>query len=399
MSAPDNAEYELLTEHFSYPPVSLLDDIINAVNVLADRALGAVETALTKLPAQSLGFGGGPSKKRGAPGAAPDTATPDPDEAAKREIEHGTHQLETLLNASIDKNFDIFELYVMRNILTVKPDDQPYMQLAHYQGLDFDAPPAAAGADAQQQQQQQQQPTLDSVTQLRRRLHASQKLQVALETERVRNDALLRTLRAAVGVSKPAASASVKKEDGEAAGGDDAEKQQQQQQQQQTDTLGFLHNRGTLEEGGTERPITTTTEFILAQLQTLRSLSTSLRSLIPDIDDDGDDNKDNGDADDAKDGKSWRRERAEYIETASRRYLETVAGVELGPAGEVRDGEWQGPGRGLARDEVEGLEAVAAALGAQQQQQPATGEAPAPAQEQVPGSGAGQDEDEDMAKS
>ncbi|KAM3529118.1 hypothetical protein MY4038_005584 [Beauveria bassiana] len=399
MSAPDNAEYELLTEHFSYPPVSLLDDIINAVNVLADRALGAVETALTKLPAQSLGFGGGgPSKKRGAPGAdpaAPDTAmTPSPDEAAKREIEHGTHQLETLLNASIDKNFDIFELYVMRNILTVKPDDQPYMQLAHYQGLDFDAPAAAAGADAQQQQQQQQQPTLDSVTQLRRRLHASQKLQVALETERVRNDALLRTLRAAVGVSKPAASASVKKEDGEAAGGDDAEKQQQQQQQQQTDTLGFLHDRGTLEEGGTERPITTTTEFILAQLQTLRSLSTSLRSLIPDIDD-GDDN-DNGGADDAKDGKSWRRERAEYIETASRRYLETVAGVELGPAGEVRDGEWQGPGRGLARDEVEGLEAVVAALGAQQ---PATEEAPAPAQEQVPGSGAGQDDDEDMAKS
>ncbi|KAM3566677.1 hypothetical protein ARSEF4850_000328 [Beauveria asiatica] len=385
MSAPDNAEYELLTEHFSYPPVSLLDDIINAVNVLADRALGAVETALTKLPAQSLGFGGGPSKKRGAPGAdpAPDTATPNPDEAAKREIEHGTHQLETLLNASIDKNFDIFELYVMRNILTAKPDDQPYMQLAHYQGLDFDAPAAAGGAaDAQQ-------PTLDSVTQLRRRLHASQKLQVALETERVRNDALLRTLRAAVGVGKPAASASVKKEDGVAGG--DAE----QQQQQQADTLGFLHDRGTLEEGGTERPITTTTEFILAQLQTLRSLSTSLRSLIPDIGDG--DADDNGDAEDVKDGKSWRRERAEYIETASRRYLETVAGVELGPAGEVRDGEWQGPGRGLARDEVEGLEAVVVALGAQQQ--PATEKASAPAQEQVQGSGAGQDEDEHMAES
>ncbi|KAM3444266.1 hypothetical protein MY4824_000155 [Beauveria thailandica] len=382
MSAPDNAEYELLTEHFSYPPVSLLDDIINAVNVLADRALGAVETALTKLPAQSLGFGGGPSKKRGAPGAdpAPDTATPNPDEAAKREIEHGTHQLETLLNASIDKNFDIFELYVMRNILTVKPDDQPYMQLAHYQGLDFDAPAAAGGGGADAQQ-----PTLDSVTQLRRRLHASQKLQVALETERVRNDTLLRTLRAAVGVGKPA---SVKKEDGVAGG--DAE-----QKQQQADTLGFLHDRGTLEEGGTERPITTTTEFILAQLQTLRSLSTSLRSLIPDIGD-GDD----GDAEDGEDGKSWRRERAEYIETASRRYLETVAGVELGPAGEVRDGEWQGPGRGLARDEVEGLEAVVVALGAQQQQQqPATEKVSAPAQEQAQGSGAGQDEDEHMAES
>lgn len=330
-----------------------------------------METTLTKIPAQNLGFG--PSKKRSAPGAdiLHDNSSLSPDEAAKREIEHGTHQLETLLNGAIDKNFDIFELYVMRNILTVKADDQPYMQLAHYQDLDFSAPSSSGGGDAP--------PSADSVTQLRRRLHASQTLQVALETERVRNDALLATLRAALGVKGPApaagAAGAVKKEDD---GGDAA----------QTDALGFLHDRGTLEEGGTERPITTTTEFTLAQLQTLRSLSSSLRTLLPAI---GGEDDEDGDKDEDED-KSWRRQRAEYVESASRRYLETVAGVELGPAGEVRDGEWQGAGLGLARDEVAGLETVVAVLGAQQQQQQAP--------EQAEG-GAGQEEDEDesMAQS
>ncbi|EGX96958.1 MIND kinetochore complex component Mtw1, putative [Cordyceps militaris CM01] len=362
MSAPDNAEYELLTEHFSYPPVSLLDDIINAVNVLADRAVGAVETALTGLNPHSIGFG--PSKKRGAPGTAPPADTnggssADPAAAAKREIEQGTHQLETLLNASIDKNFDIFELYVMRNILTVKPDDQPYMTLAHYRGLDF--APSTADAPA----------SLESVTQLRRRLHASQALQVALETERVRNEALLQTLRAAVGVKSTTTTTAVKTEDGAAAA----------PQQQQTNVLGFLHDRGTLEEGGTERPIATTTEFTLAQLDTLRSLSSTLRALLPDM------AAEEEEEEQEHKEKSWRRERAEYVESASRQYLETVAGVELGPAGEVRDGEWQGPGRGMAREELDGLETVVAVLGAQQ-----------PPEDDEPAA-AGDDEDESMVQS
>lgn len=275
-----------------------------------------------------------------------------PEQAAKREIENGTHQLETLLNAAIDKNFDIFELYVMRNILTVKREDQPYMQLAHYKGLDFSTAVASTtgGDDAPR-------PTTESVTQLRRRLHASQKLQVALETERVRNDALLTKLRAALGVKGPVApapaAATVKKEDDEAAA-----------EPEQTNTLGFLRDRGTLEEGGTVRPITTTTEFTLSQLQTLRSLSSSLRTLLPDMGGEAEEEKQTEEDDDEE--KSWRRERAEYVESASRRYLETVAGVELGPGGEVRDGdEWQGAGRGLARDEVQGLETVVAVLGAQ----------------------------------
>ncbi|KAL7806930.1 hypothetical protein V8C26DRAFT_415457, partial [Trichoderma gracile] len=54
--ASSNSDYELLTEHFSYPPVSLLDDIINTVNVLADRALDSVERLLLSIPPHKLGF-------------------------------------------------------------------------------------------------------------------------------------------------------------------------------------------------------------------------------------------------------------------------------------------------------------------------------------------------------
>lgn len=54
------------------------------------------------------------------------------------EIESGTHQLETLLCASIDRNFDKFEIYVLRNILCVRPVDvRNWMRLSHYEGLDL----------------------------------------------------------------------------------------------------------------------------------------------------------------------------------------------------------------------------------------------------------------------
>ncbi|KAK7431800.1 hypothetical protein QQZ08_001741 [Neonectria magnoliae] len=308
MADPQASDYELLTEHFGYPPVSLLDDIINTVNVLADRALDSVERLLLSIPPQNLGFRANPR----------DRDAPPPDEAARREIENGTHQLETLLNASIDKNFDLFELYTMNNILKVRPEHQPFLRLAHYDGLDF-------AADAPDR------PTADSVTHLRRRLHASQRLHSVLELERARNDALLAQLRASLGL--PTA---VKAEETPAASG----------------PFGFLRDRAGLEDAGAATPIATTTEFTLSQLQALRALSTSLRTLLPDL---------GPVADDAA-PRTWRRDRVEYVEAASRKYLENSRGLELGAQGDVRDGEWQGEGRKVTRSDVEGLENVAAML-------------------------------------
>jgi kinetochore protein Mis12/MTW1 len=308
---------------------ALLDDIINTINVLADRALDSVERLLLTIPPQNLGFKT-PKTKPGDPSDPSDPNEPQTaQDLAKLEIENGTHQLETLINAAVDKNFDIFELYIMQNVLTVKPQDQPFMQLSHYHGLDLSNSP--------------DKPTLGSITALRRRLHASQKLHVALEAERARNDALLRNLKAALGI-RNANDDTVKQEEGD----EEANKQQER-------LLGFLREKGTLEQGGTNKPITTTTEFTLSQLHSLRSLSESLRTLLPEL---GADGKDDTEAP----GKSWRRERAEYIEGASRKYLERSGSLELGPQGDVRDGEWQGGGRSLSKGEVEGLETVASML-------------------------------------
>ncbi|KAI2636446.1 Mis12 protein-domain-containing protein [Hypomontagnella submonticulosa] len=349
------SDTELLTEHFGYPPVSLIDDIINSINILAERALNSVEQGLLNAPPASLGFKPPrPSKTtRGGDGDA-NQNQPDPAEAAKMEIESGTHQLETLLCASIDRNFDKFEIYVLRNILCVRPVDvRNWMRLSHYEGLDL------ASVNCPNT------PTLDTINHLRRKLRESMRLNALLAAERARNEALLAELRDLVG----ATDTQIKAEK-------PSPSQQQSSQPQpraKQSPFAFLHNKGTLPSGGSEAPLSTTTAFTLSQLQALRALSTSLRRLAPellpppsatttaaeamDIDDD------NGGGSDGKARKSWRRERLEYVEGATRRYLETVEGLELGRHGEVRDGEWQGGGRNLEGGEVGGMESVVAILG------------------------------------
>ncbi len=52
---------------------------------------------------------------------------------AKDEIENGVYQLETLLEATVDKTFDKFEIYTLRNILTVPDELAPWMRLGHYE--------------------------------------------------------------------------------------------------------------------------------------------------------------------------------------------------------------------------------------------------------------------------
>jgi kinetochore protein Mis12/MTW1 len=71
---------------------------------------------------------------------------------------------------------------------------------------------------------------------------------------------------------------------------------------------------------------------------------------------------------DGKGRKSWRRERLEYVETATKKHLENVRGLELGKDGEVRDGEWDGGGRSLATGEVESLERAVGLLGGSREQ-------------------------------
>lgn len=402
------------------------------MNILAERALNSVEQGLLNAPPATLGFK--PAKQQD-----PTSTIIDPAEAVKTEVEQGTHQLETLLCASIDRNFDKFEIYVLRNILCVRPPRvRDWIRLSHYEGLDFSSSAiptttnttttttntAAAengGEDGNGNGNgngnaeatavtvtaaNRDLPTLEGINKLRRKLRESMRLNALLTAERARNERLLEDLRRVVGA--PSAGPAIKNEPSSGNNSSSVPPEAAtdgNNNNNSSSPFAFLHKKGDLTEAGPDTPLSTTTAFTLSQMEALRALSTSLRTMAPDLaaaaattarttksqfrrrssrsrsrsrsrqpssndDDDGDDDESDGEEDGEgrerkrkKKKKSWRRERLEYVEGATRRHLETVQGLELGRDGEVRDGEWQGEGRTLARGEVEGLEKVVSLLG------------------------------------
>jgi kinetochore protein Mis12/MTW1 len=42
-------------------------------------------------------------------------------------------QVETLLENAVDRNFDAFELYVLRNVFNVPEEVEGYLRLQHHQ--------------------------------------------------------------------------------------------------------------------------------------------------------------------------------------------------------------------------------------------------------------------------
>lgn len=152
MATSDQIKNALLTEHFRYTPLvsvssqfllapntdnqqTLLDDIINTVNELVYQAVSEIETALLNVPKEQLGF---PANAPAQQDGAEDNNGEDASEAAARiEIEAGIVKLESLLNSTIDKNFDKLEIYTLRNLLTVsnaKEDEglENWIVLDHY---------------------------------------------------------------------------------------------------------------------------------------------------------------------------------------------------------------------------------------------------------------------------
>ncbi|CAI4834450.1 CKB_collapsed_G0000300.mRNA.1.CDS.1 [Saccharomyces cerevisiae] len=94
MSAPTMRSTSILTEHLGYPPISLVDDIINAVNEIMYKCTAAMEKYL--LSKSKIG-----------------------EEDYGEEIKSGVAKWESLLENSVDKNFDKLELYVLRNVLRI----------------------------------------------------------------------------------------------------------------------------------------------------------------------------------------------------------------------------------------------------------------------------------------
>ncbi|KAL9613007.1 MAG: hypothetical protein Q9167_002440 [Letrouitia subvulpina] len=299
----------LLTEHFRYTPLSLIDDIINTVNTIIYRAVEAIENGLFSIPPRQLGFGVSKTSE--------DSTAPDVDGEAKAEIENGVHQLETLLESTVDRNFDKFEIYTLRNILTVPDDLAPYIRLSHYEGLNLPLPPNA--------------PTPESIVALRRKVHETKKLNRALRNIHAQNASLISQLTSLLSPTPSDPSASP----------------------QDTPSLSFLtslpaaaflglsfNSPSSASDAKIGGPLSAQSQFLATQLPALReavaTLRPKLRTLPEKI----------GDVD----WESSREERRNYIEDRVRKVV--GKGVGENPPG---------PRKGL--EEVRGLESLTANMG------------------------------------
>lgn len=324
MSESTSAADNLLTEHLTYRPITLIDDVINSINELSFKAINAIEKGLLTADPANIGFK--------IPANTPPDVANETLEKCKHEIENGVHQFETLFEAKIDKNFDILEIFALRNMLSVPEELRDWMRLSHYEGLNM-----VEYKDA---------PDVDAVLQQRRKYRETAKLHALLEAEKAKNEATLRSLRKLVLNQRAPGTKTEPDADVEMEG------QNQSPLPGDYPTFAFLRNKGDL--GSEGQPITTATSFALGQAGGLKSL---LENVEPRLKELGEGSVE------TKDEKTFRRERLEFIEKETKRHLENVRGLELGEQGVVRDGEWQGEGRTLGKGEVESLERVVGIVG------------------------------------
>ncbi|KAK4907755.1 hypothetical protein LTR66_017619, partial [Elasticomyces elasticus] len=255
----------LLTEHLQYTPLSLIDDIIDSVNNYIYQGVNSLETGLLSIPPERLGFKAVDAGDEDEPGQA---GYPE----AKKEVEEGLHKLETLLNSTVDKNFDKFEIFVLRNILAVPPDLTEHIRLSHYEGVTY--------------LPSQNVPTVEELTLLRRKLAATRSVSRQLRHEHSRNEVVLTQLRSLLD-----GKSGVKTEP----------------------NLAFLQPQTSSPLSG-QQPLTTNMIFTLSQLPGLKTTLTDLRTKLQALRDA------HASLPTAKDDLS--EERSGYIEQKTKAHLE-----------------------------------------------------------------------------
>ncbi|KAL2824959.1 Mis12 protein-domain-containing protein [Aspergillus cavernicola] len=324
----DDLTTSLLTEHFSYTP--LVNDIINSINNLIYQAISSLETGLISTPPERLGFGH----------ANNDSTIPDTDEdgnvvypEAQLEIENGLHQLETLLEATVDKAFDKFEIFVLRNIFRVPDDLMGWIRLKHYENISLIQSPDA--------------PTPETIFALRQKLQETKKLNRALKQESARNEVIISQLRAMLSTAQTVDAGIDPKSEDVPAGAPASKKDLD---------LSFLMSSlaarqlriGIATGSNTKHtPLTTNTTFILSQLPALQALLKELRPKLASL-------PKAGVADD-KESKS--DERRDYIESRIRLHLERSGQLPVGSDSNAALG-----GHKMDISEAQALEAVTSML-------------------------------------
>lgn len=134
MNSADYRATALLTEHLGFAPLTLIDEVINDVNQIMYNCTDALERFLIKRRESQIQSLRENTDKSLRP--EHDSVFP------LDEIKLGAAELETLLVSHVDKNFDKFELYTLRNILTIPMDlvEGGWVRLKHHEGLDLSAP-------------------------------------------------------------------------------------------------------------------------------------------------------------------------------------------------------------------------------------------------------------------
>ena len=268
--------------------------------------MNAVEEGLNNASPENLGFR--PDESLTSATARKDALQ----ESKETEIGNGIVQLESLLNATVDKDFDKFEIYTLRNILALGHEEERlagWVQLDHYKNLDL-----SRTADS---------PTPEQVQLQRRKLNETSKLNSMLKAEEARNAAVLEQLRALTG---------------SAASDNDSESQ-----------LAFLTAAQETVKNSNGQALGQNVQYALTQVPAIREhiaeLKQSLQSPLH--------MRRGGANEDSVDYK-----RTNYIYHQSRRALDRK-GIEPEQATSVA----AGLGRRVGREEIEGIEAVVQALG------------------------------------
>ena len=281
------------------------------VNELVFRAVNAIEDGFSGFPSQHLGF---QLSKSQSTSLSNDEARQDAlDELKQVEVDNGIVQLETLLNATVDKDFDKFEIYTLRNILAVGHDEEnlaDWVRLDHYQGVD------AVRAE--------EVPRPEDVQLQRRKLHETAKLNILLKAEEAKNAAILSQLSSLIGDARTT---------------DDKA------------PLAFSFLKSSPEARQSQH-LSQDTQYALNQLPALQKLLAQLREAMKTL----------------PSTRRLRFEDEDSLEARRRRYLHTQSLRALEKRGIDVDNSAGAAaaavGRKVGRDEVEGIETVIQALNA-----------------------------------
>lgn len=271
------------------------------MNELVFRAINAIEEGMLASSPHNLGF---------TP-ASPSESDEALRERARTEIESGIVQLESLLNATVDRDFDKFEIYVLRNILAVSHAEEgleDWVRLDHYKDLE--------------PTQQENAVAPEELHRTRRKLQETLKLNAMLKEEEARNAATLQQLHSLLGTSAQAPATGL------------------------AAPFAFLNSTSDVK---TSQHLTQNVQHALNQSQTVRSLLQTLRpslSALP-----------NTKLTDSESEAARRR----YLDAQARRALERQG---LDPDAGL--GAEAGFGKRVAREDLEGMERVVQSLGGAQ---------------------------------